>query len=206
MSTAPRKTMTEEEFYVWEELAAERHQFYQGEIFAISGTTFQHTKINANLNGLLYNALRGHKCISLSVDMMVKCPSGLSTYPDNLVICDEPRFFDEKQRVLLNPYLIIEILSVSTEIYDRTKKYDHYRTIPTFCDYLLISQTSTRIEHYRRGDDGEWRIKIYAGLDAVLVLEELNINFPLSAIYERVEFSSPQSDAADLIAILPEES
>jgi Uma2 family endonuclease len=197
MSTAAKMLLTEEAFYEFEERSTERHQFYRGEIFSMAGASPEHVAIAFNLTGLLHGALTGQNCRGFTNDMLVYCPTGLTTYPDLGIVCDEPRYHAGRKG-LVNPRLLVEILSESTELFDRTKKFDHYQSIPSFQDYVLVSQSAPRIEHYRRVEDGTWRLKIFAGRSETLLLEEYGIRFAFADIYERVEFSPPPLPQPDI--------
>ncbi len=136
---AGRRTWTPAEYLAWERAAPDKHEFLGGEIFAMAGASFAHNKIVGNIVGELRDALRDRPCDVTPSDLRVKIPAvGLYTYPDAVVVCGEPQFEDDKLDTLLNPTVIVEVLSDSTEAYDRGKKFRYYRTIPSLRDYVLV--------------------------------------------------------------------
>ncbi|HKV09458.1 MAG TPA: Uma2 family endonuclease, partial [Thermoanaerobaculia bacterium] len=138
--------------------------------------------------GELRQALKRSPCRVCPGDQRVHIPAtGLYTYPDAVVVCGEPRFEDERLDTLLNPTLLVEVLSPSTEAYDRGKKFEHYRSIESLAEYLLVSQTEPRVEQFLRQEDGIWLFKAFAGLDATLLLPSLRCAVPLAEIYDKVE-------------------
>lgn len=164
-----------------------RHEFYDGEMFAMVGASRDHNLIVTNLIGSLHPQLRDRSGEVYANDMRVQVePTGLYTYPDLIVVCGEPRFGDERGDVLLNPTVIFEILSESTEAYDRGKKFGHYRTLGSLTDYLLVSQHEPRIEHFSR-QEGGWLMEEAQGLDGVLPLPSLGCKLPLADVYERID-------------------
>jgi len=151
------KTWTPQEYLLWEETQSTRHEYLNGQIFAMAGASAEHNDIVANLLGALGNELRDKPCRARGLDQRVKIPeTGLYTYPDVLVVCGQPEYEDEKRLTLLNPTVIVEVLSDSTESYDRGKKFRHYRSIPSFRDYLLVAQDTVWVEHYVRSSEGGW--------------------------------------------------
>lgn len=151
------KTWTPQEYLLWEETQPTRHEYLNGQIFAMAGASPEHNDIVANLLGALGNQLRDKPCRARGLDQRVKIPeTGLYTYPDALVVCGRPEYEDEKRLTLLNPTVIVEVLSDSTESYDRGKKFRHYRSIPSFQDYLLVAQDTVWVEHYVRSSEGGW--------------------------------------------------
>ncbi|MDX1965338.1 MAG: Uma2 family endonuclease [Pirellulales bacterium] len=193
MSTLAKESITITEFLDQEQHSQVRHQFYRGEVFAMAGATENHNQIAANLGGLLHAQFKGRPCRFFPSDMMVECPSGLWTYPDLVVFCSDPQYTDSRKLVLQNPALLIEILSPGTANYDRTIKFDHYATLESLRDYLLIAQDQPRIEHYHRETLGaDWAFRIYAALEGTLQLPDYGLRLPLRDIYERVEFPPPE--------------
>ncbi len=161
MSVAPAVAMTEAEYLEAELTALERHEFLAGQCWAMSGGTHEHALIQANLLRELGVALHDRPCFVHSADMRLKSAlTGLYTYADASITCDPPRFLEPRRDTLLNPAAVFEVLSDSTEAYDRGKKFDHYRRIPSISDYVLISQHEAQIEHRRRQPDGSWSLHI----------------------------------------------
>ena len=157
-------------------------EFYDGRILAIAEATFKHSQIAGNLFGELWQALKGKFCQPMNSDMRVHTPSGLDTYPDISVYCGDPQLGDN-ETTLLNPTVIIEVLSPSTRDYDRGGKFAHYRSIVGLQDYLLVDPTAVLVEHYRRVDQDEWLLHVYSDLAAVVMLESLDLNLSIETIY-----------------------
>ena len=155
-----------------------------------SGGTRAHSLIATNLAAELRDLLKATDCVAYNTDLRVKVETtGLITYPDVSVVCGEQRFLDEQQDTLLNPSLVIEVLSDSTEAYDRGKKFEHYRQIPTCREYLLVSQSEPRIEQFIRQPNGEWTLKEAVGLSAELKLTSLGIVLRLAEVFAKVQFN-----------------
>src|SRR5437763_1759978 len=157
MALAQQLSRISEADYLRIERQAEfRSEYFDGEIFAMAGGTRAHSLIGTNIAGELRNQLKATDCVAYNTDLRVKVEAtGLLTYPDVSVVCGEQRFLDDEQDVLLNPTVIIEVLSDSTEAYDRGKKFEHYRQIPSCKEYLLVSQKEPRIEQFIRQPNGE---------------------------------------------------
>ena len=155
VSTQPKPSLTAEEYLAIERDSEERHEFFNGEMFEMGGASEPHNLIVSNICRELGNQLKETPCRAYVNDMRVKVDeSGLYTYPDFVVVCEPPRFEDEVLDTLLNPLVIGEVLSKSTENYDRGKKFEHYRKIPTLKECLLIAQDEMHVEHFVRQDDG----------------------------------------------------
>jgi Uma2 family endonuclease len=184
---APTLKMTEAEYLAFERASAERHEFVDGEIFAMSGGKRAHNLIGAHVVGELRAALLrlGRPCDVYGSDQKIS-PSGHKFfYPDASVICGKPTYADEEQEVITNPRVIVEVLSDSTERYDRVGKFAAYRAIPTFADYLLVSQTEILVEHYHRLPDGTWAYRAL-GPGEQLVLPSVECSIPVDQLYLRV--------------------
>jgi Uma2 family endonuclease len=139
--------------------------------------------------------LKRRSCSAHSSDLRVKVrATGLQTYPDIVVICGQPQFEDHHRDTVLNPVAVFEILSRTTEAYDRGAKFVHYRRLESLTDYVLISQNSPMLEHYARQPDGRWMLSTYQGLEAVAVIPSIGCELPLSEIYDQVEWT--EDDAA----------
>jgi Uma2 family endonuclease len=159
MSAQPveKKAWTAQEYLAWERQQPTRHELFQGEVFAMGGATREHNLLVVNITAELRNALRKRPCETYPSDMRVKVPAtGLYTYPDASVVCDKPEFEDGSLDTLLNPLVLVEVLSDSSERYDRGKKFEQYRSIPSLTDYVLVSQDHVLVEHFRRGEGGTW--------------------------------------------------
>ena len=187
MSTQPTPRLTPAEYLTLERSAVIKGEYFDGEIFAMAGASRAHNLIVGNLVGELREQLRKGPCEVYPSDMRVKVDrTGLYTYPDVVVVCDEPQFEDEHGDTLLNPTLLIEVLSESTEKYDRGKKSSHYRQLPSLQEYLLVSQEEPHLEHYARQDNEHWLLTEATGLETRIELPALQATIELSEVYARV--------------------
>ncbi len=159
MLQPPLKYCTEEEYLAFERAAQEKHEYYKGEIFAMSGASFKHNVLQINIVTLLSNHLKGKNCRPFGSDLRIHIPSNsFYTYPDVIIVCDEPEFADKEFDTLLNPSVIIEILSPSTANYDRGAKFDLYREIESLQEYILIDSNSMHFVHYIKNPDATWTL------------------------------------------------
>ena len=189
---------SEEEYLALERESEERHEYLDGEIYAMAGESPEHGTICTNIGGQLYNQLRGRDCRLFSKDMKVRSgpaprpgygPKGLYSYPDLLVVCGELKFMGERRDVLLNPAVIIEVLSPATEAFDRGEKWARYQTwLPELSDYLMVSQSKPQVEHYRRQGGAGWLYSLVRGLEEGFSIDSVGCTLRLSDIYDRVEF------------------
>jgi len=191
MALAPNLARLSETEYLRLEREAEiRSEYFDGEIFAMAGGTRSHSLIATNLLGELRSRLKASDCIAYNADLKVKVEAtGLLTYPDVSVVCGQQRFLDDQEDTLLNPIVIVEVLSDSTEAYDRGKKFEHYRQIPSLREYLLVSQKEPRIEQFIRQPSGEWTLKEAAGLSAEIKLPSLGVVLAHSEVFAKVQFT-----------------
>jgi Uma2 family endonuclease len=186
---APLQRLTEAEYLEIERAAEFKSEFFEGEMFAMAGGTPQHSLIATNLAAEFRNQLKSGDCAPYNADLRIKIEAtGLCTYPDLSVICGPLQFAPGTDDTVLNPTLLAEVLSDSTEGYDRGKKFEHYRQIPTFQEYLLVSQKEPRIEQFIRQSDGRWVLNEAAGLDAMLELPSLRISLSLAEVFAKVKF------------------
>lgn len=185
---------TPEEYLELERQSDVRHEYYEGEIYAMAGETLKHSQICVNLAREVSSQLKGKPCQALSPNMKVRAQTkGLFAYPDLTVVCGEPIFHDQKRDVLLNPRVIFEVLSPSTERYDRTMKFFKYRQeIQDLTDYIIVSQDSAFIEHYEKQADGRWVHTVVGGLENVLNVASINCVLSLAEIYDRVEIAAEE--------------
>lgn len=184
----PKIYLTPEEYLAIERKAEYKSEYFDGEIFAMAGASERHVIIVANTMFLLVGQLRGRSCKAYSSDLRVKVrPTGLYTYPDIVVVCGKAVFEDEHKDTLLNPTVLIEVLSESTEAYDRGQKFAHYRTLGSFSDYLLISQDKPRIEYFRRQPDNQWLFSDNFGLHKVVEVSSIKCKLPLAEVYDKIE-------------------
>ena len=182
--------LTPAEYLDIERTATYRSEYLRGEMFAMAGGSPTHSRIKTNVLGELRSRLKGNPCAPYDSDLRVKCPTGLYTYPDASVFCSELEFDDEQKDTVLNPTLLVEVLSKSTEAYDRGKKFDHYRTIPSLREYVLVSQEEPMIQRFLRNDDDTWTLSVVADLNQSVRLQSLGIELPLAEVYERVDFTA----------------
>jgi Uma2 family endonuclease len=191
MSAATKQWITPEQYLARERAAAFKSEYYQGEMFAMAGTSVRHCTIKDNLARGTGNQLLGTNCRVVTSDLRVKIPAtGLYTYPDLVIWCGKPAFEDTELDTLLNPRAIAEVLSESTESYDRGKKFAHYRTIPSLQEYILASQDEPLLERFARQADGSWSLMEFSGLASVLEFASVQARVPLSEVYDGVEFGA----------------
>lgn len=190
MSRPQTSYFSPEEYLALERGTDARHEYLDGQVYAMAGESLERSRICVNLAGELRARLRGGPCEVLSPNMkVVTAPPGLFAYPDATVVCGEPRFHDERRDVLLNPTVIFEVLSPSTEAYDRGEKFFRYRSrIPGLQDYVLVSQGKPFVEHFSRQPDGSWRYSTAGGLSESIYLASVDCRLPLAEIYDRIAF------------------
>lgn len=187
MSLQPKLRYTPEEYLALERKAEHRSEYFAGEIFAMFGASEQHNLIALNVAASLHAQFRNRPCKVYASDMRVKVsPTGLYTYPDVVALCGEPQFDDEQKDTLLNPAVIIEVLSPSTEAYDRGGKFGHYRKLASLAEYVLISQEEPHVEHYVRRPDNQWLLSEASNLQDTISLPSINCAL-LADVYDKVE-------------------
>lgn len=191
MSAQPHTLITTEMYLALEEQSDVRHEYYAGHVFALAGGSENHTIICVNILTDLNIQLRARACTVYNSDMKLKIErTGLYTYPDVAVVCGPPRFDDAKRRVLLNPTIIIEVLSESTERYDRGRKFQHYRSIETLQEYLLVAQDAYQIDHYVRQPGDLWLLSSTIGEEARIELASIGCVLTMHDVYLKVDFSA----------------
>lgn len=189
MTVQPQSHGTPEEYLAFERASDTRHEYYAGIIIAMAGGTARHNRIVGSTYASLYNQLRGRDCNVYPSDMRVKATyTNIYSYPDITVTCGEEQFEDSREDSLLNPVVIIEILSPSTEKVDRGKKFQSYRTIPSLREYILIAQDDYHIERFVRYGENTWLLSEVIGRDASIELSAIQSVLRLEEIYERVSF------------------
>ena len=183
---------TPEEYLAIEREAEFRHEYIDGEIFEMAGESLSHSRVCANLAREAGNALKGRPCEPLSPNMKVRTSTAsLFAYPDMTIVCGQPLFHDSKKDVLINPQVIFEVLSPSTETYDRTTKFRKYQMgNETLTDYVLVSQDKPFVEHFSKQADGNWLYRSFAEITETMRIESIDCAFNLREIYERVEFEA----------------
>lgn len=205
---------TVEEYLAFERQAEERHEYIDGYLYKMAGESDEHLAICLNIGAELRNQLRRSACKARTQNMKVRSgptpefkrfPRDFFSYPDVLVYCGAPVFHDEHRDVLLNPKVIIEILSTSTEAFDRGEKFIRYRTYnDTLTDYLLVSQKDAFIEHFTRQSDGNWLLSATLGLESSLYIASIDCRLDFSEVYDGVQF--PKKDAEKSEEIKPDQS
>ena len=188
-TTAARALLTPEEYLVRERKALTKSEYRDGQIHAMPGASREHNLIAVNVTGEFYIQLRTRSCEVYPSDMRVKVSAaGLYTYPDVIVVCDEPRFDDTHFDTLLNPTVLIEVLSPSTAAYDRGEKFASYQKLDSLREYVLISQDRVCVAHYLRQEQ-DWDLTEFRSLDDVFSLVSIGCALSLQAIYAKVQFS-----------------
>jgi Uma2 family endonuclease len=179
-----------EEYLEFERVSETRHEFLDGDLYAMAGESLSHSRVCTNISGEVREKLKGRSCEPLSPNMKVRTSNAsLFAYPDVTIVCGEPLFHDAKKDVLVNPKVIFEVLSPSTEKYDRTTKFQRYRMgNETLVDYILVSQDKPFVEHFTRQLNGDWRYRSYSSLTESFEIESVECSLSLAEIYDRVEF------------------
>jgi len=198
---------TVEEYLRTERASEVRHEYLDGAVFEMAGESLAHGDICTNLVVELGTKLRGSRCRVLSKDTKVRSgalPSprrvmrGLFSYPDLLIVCGTPQFHDEYTDILLNPQVIIEVLSEATEAFDRGEKFQRYREhLPSLTDYILVAQVRAYVEHFTRMSAGRWELVSCEGTDSALDISSLDCRLQLAEVYDRVEFPPPTDDTGE---------
>lgn len=199
MSSVPDRRYTVEEYLAFERASETKHEYYAGRIVPLyrdeelmAGASLAHTIIVGNLTKELGLQLDECGCLVLPQDIRIKSATGFYTYPDVAVVCDEPQLENSRQDTLLNPTILIEVLSPSTESYDRDEKFQLYSSIPSLKEYILVAQDYPSISHYVRQDDPQkWLCHFHKGLSTSLELQSVTCSIELSKIYKRVKFPPP---------------
>ena len=193
MSSIPKTRMTPEQYLVQERAAEYRSEFFRGETFAMAGATRAHNLICTNLVRRLAEQFDNRDCEVYQGDMRVKVSAaGLYVYPDVVVACEQPKFEDGELDTLLNPRMLVEVLSKTTEGYDRGTKWRHYQSLPSLREYVLASQASPLVEIYRRTDDEQWLYVAYHEPAQPIVLESIDCQLQLDQVYAKVSFEAEQ--------------
>ncbi len=196
MTAVPKRKLTEQEYLAIERAAEFRSEFYKGEMFAMAGASGEHNRIKENFVVQLGMRLLDGPCESFSTDQRVLVsPTGLYTYPDILVVCGEVEFADGVFDTIVNPRVIIEVLSDSTEAYDRGAKFRQYRQIPTLQEYILVAQKEPAVDQFVRQPNGLWILTGYFQLSETFRLSAVPLEIPMTDIYRRVTFPSPEANS-----------
>jgi Uma2 family endonuclease len=199
-----RSRYSVEEYLAIERATDERHEYLDGQIRAMAGESPAHGTLSINLIGELFPQLKGTSCMMWTKDCKVRSglapatghsTKGLYSYPDLVIVCGKPEYHDEHHDVLVNPKVIIEVLSTSTENFDANEKLRRYQTWnPTLTDYLLVAQTEMVVYHYVRQDDGGWSYYVHQGAEASIEIKAIGCVLPLREVYDRIEWPQENDD------------
>jgi Uma2 family endonuclease len=192
MSSAPKRILTEQEYLEIERAADFKSEFYNGEMFRMQGATRQHVVVSGNIFAELHLFFKESPCEVYANDMRLRVKSsGLYTYPDVMATCEKPEFAENEFDNFTNPQVIFEVLSKSTEKYDRTFKLDRYQKLPSLKSYLLVAQDEPRVEQYARSANGEWIYSSAHEWTDSLTIKCIDYELKLSEVYARIEFPEP---------------
>lgn len=203
MSQAPTdhpRRYTVDEYFRIDTESEVRHEYIDGQIIDMAGGTDPHSRITTNLTGILWARLRDKPCKARDGNLRVRYGRRVQYgYPDALIVCGQPQFDPRGggNTTLLNPRVLFEVLSESTEAYDRGRKFDRYREIPSFEEYVLIDQFRAAVEVFRRQESGLWNLEPYRGLQAVAALKTVGVELPLVDVYEGIDFPPEAEMVAD---------
>lgn len=189
MAASAREYLTPDEYLAFERQAETKHEYFDGQLIAMVGGSPRHSHLGGNVVTSLNNALAGRPCIVFNSDLKVRHTKRRNfAYPDATVVCGSPRYGEDEQDVLLNPNLIAEVLSPSTQRYDRTGKFLRYQSLSSFAEYLLVEQDIPRVELCSRQEDGSWEWSVAEGLEATLTIPSLDCTIALADIYRNITF------------------
>ncbi|MCY7374407.1 MAG: Uma2 family endonuclease [Pyrinomonadaceae bacterium] len=190
MTALPKKKKyAPEEYLALEEQAEYRSEYENGAIVAMAGGSLNHAQITSNVNRFIGNKVT-QNCRSLTTDVKVRVENYRKFYyPDVLVICGEPKFYQKRNDTVTNPILIVEVLSDSTEAKDRGEKFAAYQTLEFLQEYILVSQDKAKIEQFTRQNDGSWKYQATIGLKSAVKFTSIEVELTLDEIYQRIEFN-----------------
>jgi Uma2 family endonuclease len=192
VSTQPKSFLTPEQYLEIERKAEYKSEYYRGEMFAMAGARLAHNQLLAHLLRDIGEQLRGKPCEICPSDMRVLVSaSGLYTYPDAVAYCGEPKLLDNQFDTLLNPTLLIEVLSPSTEAYDRGRKFEHYQSIDSLREYLMVASDRVHADLFTRQADGRWLLTSAKRLEDSLDLQSIGCSVSLEALYEKINLGEP---------------
>jgi Uma2 family endonuclease len=196
MSTLPKSFVTPEQYLEIDRCAERKSEYFDGEMFAMAGAPEAHNRIVWNLIMLLGQQLAGRPCQGYPRDLRVRIdPTGQYVYPDVTVVCGEPQFLDQRRDTLLNPTLIVEVLSPSTASFDRGFKFDHYVALDSLREYVLVASDRMSIEVFSRRPDDRWLLAKAIGAEDSIELESIGCRLKLADVYHRVEFPPAEARA-----------
>ena len=195
MTAQPQKFYSEQEYLEMEREADYKSEYYRGEIFAMAGAGFNHNRITENLSGEFFIRLKGKSCKGYSSDLRVHIPAnGLYTYPDFLIICGENEFLSDKKDTILNPTVIIEVLSQGTSAYDRGEKFHFYRSIPSLKEYAIVDSLSIGAEVWRKNEEGVWFLASEA--------YDIGGSIEIGSVTQELKLTDIYADTEDLIPVV----
>jgi Uma2 family endonuclease len=191
---APKQRLvTPAQYVAAEQASGTKHEYLRGHVLAMAGATPKHNLVCANVIRALGDRLRGRPCAVMTSDQHVYVEATeLGTYPDVTVLCAQAQHHADFPRSVTNPSILVEVLSPTTEAYDRGAKFDHYRHLPSLREYVLVATDQFGIDHYLREADGTWRLTVVRGLDAALRLPSVDAIVPLAEVYENLELVAPE--------------
>lgn len=201
----PKTWLSPEDYLAFEREAQTKHEYLDGEIYAMAGGSPQHNQIGFNATVALGSQIKGRNCRGYTADQKVRSdPQNMFSYPDITIVCGEPIFHDQHKDVVLNPTVIIEVLSPTTATFDRTEKFARYRTIQSLRDYLLISQDRPCIEHFvRQKGKRQWMYNVETELTSSIWIESIKCELKLADVYELVEFPAKRPLLFEVVNPLP---
>ena len=189
MATVETIRMSPEQYLVRERQASFKSEYYQGEVIAMAGASESHNLIVSNCIVTLGTQLRQRQCRVYPRDLRLRIPrTGLFTYPDLMIVCGEPQFEYDRRDVITNPIVLVEVLSNSTEAYDRGVKFEQYRTLESLKQYVLIAQDRVSLESYRRTEEGDWILSATGDLQHIHLLDSIECSLALADVYDKVVF------------------
>jgi Uma2 family endonuclease len=191
MSTLTVTHVTPEEYLAAERLSEIRSEYLDGGVYPMTGASLNHIQIVSNITVELANQLRGRPCRVLQSELKIRLQESRKFfYPDVTVLCDEPQFHDERRDIILNPLIVVEVLSKSTEAFDRGAKFRAYRTLESLKEYVLVAQDSPSVEQYVKDGNGSWKLVEAVGIESSLALPSIGCTLNLGAVYDKVDFNS----------------
>ncbi len=192
MSAVPKRKLSPAEYLAIEKKAEFKSEFFNGEMFAMAGASRPHNRVKDNLIIRIGSQLLSGPCQTFSSDQRVLVDrTGLYTYPDLLIVCGEVESMEDDEDTITNPRVIVEVLSPSTERYDRGAKFRNYQQVPSLTEYVLVAQDEAVVERFVRQADGTWGYTSFVGLEAVLAFSSVPVQVPLADLYAGVEFPDP---------------
>ncbi len=188
MAQPEKEYVSPEEYFEMEKNAGNKNEYFNGEIFAMTGASFNHNLIAVNITSALHGALREFPCYVLASDMKIQVEKAEHyVYPDVSIICDAIEFSRERDDVITNPIVLFEVLSDSTKDYDRGSKFMAYRSITSLKDYILVDQYSRHVEHFQKNDAGQWVLDEYNSQSDAFIIKSVGVELSLKTIYDRVK-------------------